>query len=314
MFTSLQKTLLLLCMILCSIATTSTTSQAPVQTVSTPIKAHHPRIPFAKVHHRQKKVKVHCAQRCMNVVKDAKVKECKRAYQLGKFIKKCSFSKIKGKCHLLCKRGGKFCFNKCHFSTCAGKKVKICKNHCSHGKNCQKKCSFLRSKRCMMERLPGRFVKKCKFITKKKEFKNCFKKCTKHVKVKTCSQRCRNVSVPHKFRKCLRILVRKAKTVHRCSLSSHVKVCANKCKAGKKTCFRKCHPHLCGGKRFTSCKWKCTRSPQRCLAHCSLKRQKTCLLKRIPEKYQNKCSTVLARKNVRRCFAKCHTRRLVINL
>lgn len=257
--------------------------------------------------HHHRKGKIHCVEKCMEKVRDVRVKLCKKAYILGGLVRRCSIKKIKGLCSLKCKPGKKFCFNKCHSTTCGRDKVRTCKNYCSHGKECRKHCCWEYQKQCIFARLPGHFVERCSFITKQIPFKKCLKSCTKRIKIRTCAEKCRNVKVPEEYKRCLTFLVRKERHVRKCSVVGNRRICKKHCFKGKKNCRKICRETECEGRKVQICDWKCRR-PTICHVHCCLEKQIKCLLERIPPEYKTKCQDLFKFKNVKRCFKKCHSK------
>lgn len=286
-------------------------SSTPVQ--STPVATsnvilpHHHKAKSPKRHqsHSHSKHKVKCAAKCMTKVKDVRIKKCSKMYKAGGVVHRCSIKNVKGNCRRVCGHHGKFCVRRCKTVVLCGKKVVTCKKVCTAGKKCMKKCCNVRVKKCILERLPGKWLHKCKFITKAKPFTRCLSHCTKHIKTRSCAHHCSTVKVPHKFKKCLRVIVKKGHHVKKCSVKKFKKLCHKKCKPGIKRCFRSCKPKRCGKHVFSSCKWKCTTSAKKCLSKCAWSKQQKCYIKRIPAKWGKVCSDMVRFKTHKRCLKTC---------
>jgi hypothetical protein len=289
-------TLLFFCLI--SIALSSTVADASTTVLNKQLVGPHHHIPHSKKSH------VKCVHKCFNSVKDVRVRACKKAYIRGGIRHRCSLKKIKGNCRQLCTTR-KFCTNKCKHIVCGGKKIRSCKKNCTHGRSCLHKCQWIRTRRCIRERLPPRLHKKCSFITKQVPFKRCLRKCIKKVRTHTCTKKCSTIHIPHKYKKCLKILKAKGHTKKICSIGAQRRSCKKTCKKGVRRCFKKCTPKRCGKHVFSSCKWKCTTSRRKCLISCTWKKQERCYMKRFPPKYVKKCATFLTNKKVSRCLKRC---------
>lgn len=252
-----------------------------------------------------------CFNICMEKIKDKRIKTCKRAYFVGGLIRRCSIRKFKGKCSSLCSHGRKFCSTKCKQSFCGGKGIKICTSLCTYGKDCRHNCLWENEKSCILHRFPARFVPKCNFILRQKTFKTCFKKCSKNIKVKSCSTICQNIQVPKRVKKCLKLLVHKERVIKKCSVIGFHNECKNLCLKKKKICKKICKKDKCGGKVVNICSIKCQPSPE-CHLKCSLKKQIKCLHERIPAEFKTVCQDTFKVQNVKKCFHRCHSRHVVL--
>jgi len=291
--------------------TLGNTAHSPKPLVKRPlIKRLHVRRALEK---RIKHGKVECTTKCMTKVKDNRTKKCIKAYKAGGLLRRCSIHKMKGRCAFACKEGRKFCVTKCKRQFCGKHHIRNCKSVCTRGKKCKKACLWSHHKKCISRRLPGSFVDKCSFITKKKPFRKCLTKCSKHIKVHSCSTKCSNLQIPKEYKNCWNYVTRKARKEEKCSVSGHKDVCSRHCSRGKRVCKRICHKIICGGKRLTVCKRRC-RFPTKCHVKCTLKNQMKCLLKKIPAVEATKCKKLFRMKHVRKCLVSCHTKHIVLPL
>eukprot|EP01080_Neovahlkampfia_damariscottae_P002552 gene2552-3514_t len=247
-----------------------------------------------------KETRLQCSVKCLTKTLSKTRRQCKQVLSTRK-LHKCRVVRLSPVCSRKCKSGYKRCWKHCSMKTCGGRKVKVCKTKCYRGRKCFNVCLRKKQRQCFIDNQKY-FRTICKNILSKKKFKTCQRQCIKVVP--KCTHLCRSVRVRRKYRKCSKILIKSAYNKRKCSFKRNIQVCQKKCIKNKKVCSKTCRAFMCAGKRILKCKVKC-HTGNSCMNNCAWRKQKRCVLSRIPAKYVKRCGFYFAFRGVRRCFKRC---------